>query len=84
MRKRDEMTNPASCMSRAREDEWTFVLLGRDAAAPETIRFWCAQRVSLGKNGWADPQIVEALACAQAMEEPLPAPAPESTAEEGK
>jgi hypothetical protein len=30
MKKFDELTDPKSCMSRAREDEWTFVLLGRD------------------------------------------------------
>lgn len=68
MKKRDELTNPASCMSRAREDEWTFVLLGRDAAAPDTIRAWCQQRVALGKNTMEDAQIHEALACAAAME----------------
>jgi hypothetical protein len=55
-------------MSRAREDELTFVLLGRDAAAPETIRFWIRERLRLGKNQPTDPQITEALECAQQME----------------
>jgi hypothetical protein len=32
MRKREELTSPESCMSRAREAEMTFVLLGRDDA----------------------------------------------------
>lgn len=67
MRKRDELTDPKSCMSKAREDEFTFVLLARDEAAPETIRFWCAERIRLGKNKITDPQIVEALACADTM-----------------
>jgi hypothetical protein len=40
MRKRDELTDPTSCMSRARDDEQTFVLLGRDTAAPATVRAW--------------------------------------------
>lgn len=60
MRKRDELTNPASCMSRARDDEWTFVLLGRDAAAPVAVQAWVEERIRLGKNKPDDPQIVEA------------------------
>lgn len=68
MRKKDELTNPDSCMSRAKDEEMTFVLLGRDAAAPSTIRHWVAQRVRLGKNEPDDPQILEALQCADTME----------------
>lgn len=68
MRKRDELTNPASCLNRAGDDELTFVLLGRDAAARATIRFWVEQRILLGKNRPDDPQVVEALACAEGME----------------
>lgn len=60
MRKRDELTNQASCMSRARDDEWTFVLLGRDRAAPVAVRAWIEERIRLGKNRRDDPQIVEA------------------------
>lgn len=37
MRKRDELTDPNSCMNKASDDEWTFVLLGRDAAAPGAV-----------------------------------------------
>ena len=68
MIKREELTNPKSCMSRAKDDEMTFVLLGRDAAAPATIRFWVDERIRLGKNCLMDPQIVEALECAASME----------------
>lgn len=68
MRKSDELTKPTSCMSRARNDEWTFVLLGRDAAAPATIRFWVNERLRIGKNSPDDPQIIEAIACADSME----------------
>jgi len=67
MRKRDELTNPASCMSRARDEELTFVLLGRDAAAPVAIRAWIAERIRLGKNQPGDDQILEAEQCARAM-----------------
>lgn len=69
MRKCDELNNPASCMSRARQSEMTFVLLGRDQASPQTIRYWCAERIRLGKNKLEDAQIQEALRCAETMEQ---------------
>ena len=68
MRKIDEVRDPNSCLNRARPEEMIFTLLGRDAAAPETIRDWARRRVCLGKNKWDDPQIVEALAAADTME----------------
>ena len=68
MRKYDELTRPHSCLNKAACDEMTFVLLGRDIAAPETIRFWANERVARGKNSWRDPQILEALECADTME----------------
>jgi len=68
MRKQDELSNPQSCMSRARDDEMTFVLLARDAAAPFAIRAWADKRIHLGKNKLDDPQIIEALQCAEEME----------------
>jgi hypothetical protein len=67
MRKRDELTNPNSCMNRARDDEWTFVLLGRDVAAADTVEYWVNRRVALGKNGPSDPQIIEALEWVEAV-----------------
>jgi len=68
LRKSQELTNPSSCMSRAKDDEMTFVLLGRDAAAPATIRWWAQERVRMGKNTWKDAQIMEAMQCAATME----------------
>jgi hypothetical protein len=68
MKKQDELTNPDSCMNKAREGEMTFVLLGRDIAAPVVIREWVAWRIKLGKNKHGDPQITEALDCADAMD----------------
>lgn len=67
MLKRLEMTDPTSCMSRARDDEMTFVLLGRDAAAPAAIAAWVEERIRLGKNNLDDPQILEAAACCRKM-----------------
>jgi hypothetical protein len=63
-----ELSDPSSCMSRAREGEMTFVLLGRDVCAPVAIRVWCAARVLCGKNKPDDAQIAEALAAASAIE----------------
>lgn len=68
MIKSRELTDPDSCMSRARPDEMTFVLLARDIAAPGAIREWCRLRCLYGKNTPKDEQIQEALACADAME----------------
>jgi hypothetical protein len=69
MRKKDELTNPNSCLNRARDDEMIFVLLARDVSAPVAIRAWARDRVATGKNSYGDPQIVEALACAAKMED---------------
>ena len=68
MRKAQELTDPNSCMSKAKDNEMTFVLLGRDIAAPHAIRCWIQERVRTGKNKIDDSQIVDALECAQTME----------------
>lgn len=68
MRKKDELSRSNTCMAHAHPDEMVFVLLGRDAAAPEAICAWAAERVRLGKNSETDDQIVEALACATTMQ----------------
>lgn len=68
MIKSRELIDPTSCMTRANDDEMTFVLLGRDAAAPATIRYWVDERIRLGKNKLSDPQIQEALGCAECMQ----------------
>jgi len=60
MRKRDELADPTSCLNRARDDEFVFVLLDRDDAALDTVRDWIARRIKLGKNKPDDAQIIEA------------------------
>jgi hypothetical protein len=60
VRKRDELADPRRCLNKAKDDEWLFVLLGRDPAAPAAVRAWAAERVRLGKNLPADPQLLEA------------------------
>ena len=68
MMKRDETEYSESCLNRARDDEYIFVLLARDPAAPVALRAWVAERIRLGKNVPEDAQIVEALDCARRME----------------
>jgi len=68
MLKKDELTAQNSCLNKARHDEPIFVLLGRDVAAPTTIRYWVEQRIKLGKNKYDDEQIVEALQWADHIE----------------
>ena len=67
--KTEELSNPQSCLNKARANERLFVLLARDPAAPDVIRYWVRKRIALGKNKMSDPQIVEALECAKKMEE---------------
>lgn len=78
-----ELANADGRLNRARDDEPVFVLLGRDAAAAATVRQWVGIRLMMGKNRRNDPQIVEALAWAdaadayrKALDAPAPAPAP--------
>jgi hypothetical protein len=68
MIKRMELSNPNSCLNRARDDEMVFTILERDAAAPSTVRHWVSERIRLGKNKLEDDQIHEALAAADYME----------------
>lgn len=68
MLKTDELSNPQSCLNKARADERLFVLLARDEAAPDVIRYWVRKRIWLGKNKREDAHIVEALDCAAKME----------------
>lgn len=56
------------CMAKAFDDEPTFVLLGRDPAAPVAIRAWIAERLRSGKNHVNDAQIVEARQLLVTME----------------
>ena len=63
-----ELSDSASCFNKAEEREMLFVLLGRDAASPSTIRFWCQERVRLGKNVMDDPQIKDAMSCAHQVD----------------
>lgn len=67
MLKRDEISQPGSCLNRARDDEYLFVLLGRDEAMANTIEFWIKERIRLGKNKPDDEQLLEAAFTAEAV-----------------
>jgi hypothetical protein len=81
MIKTEELSNPQSCMSRAKYDEMTFVLLGRDAAAPVAILAWIDERIRLGKNKPDDPQIREAFEAINKMNNYRIIHAPDRTAQ---
>jgi hypothetical protein len=68
MRKQHELADQSSCLNRAQNNEFLFVLRGHDVAAPYTIRAWCQMRITMGKNKQDDPEIQEALAAANIME----------------
>lgn len=68
MMRNDELSNPESCINRAKPNEMVFVLLGRDPAAPVAIRAWCAERIRVGKNVATDKQILDAMNAAYYME----------------
>ena len=69
MRKRDELSDPKSCLNKAGDDEFIFTLLGRDQDAPAAIRFWISRRIARGKNQPTDAKMIEALECARRMED---------------
>ena len=68
MIKSRELSDPNSCLNRAKENERLFVLLEHDDAAPATVRFWVGERIRLGKNRPTDEQIESALKEAMAMD----------------
>ncbi len=60
MRKSDDLSDPNSCLNRAKDDELIFVLLGRDRAAPVAVRAWVEERIRSGKNQRTDTTILDA------------------------
>lgn len=68
MIKRDELSDPRSCLNRAKEDEWVFILLERDPAATVAVRAWIEERIRIGKNKRDDQQIIEAEQWIRALE----------------
>jgi len=67
MNKKENYENPVSCWNKAEEYEEMFILLGRDPAAPVTIRAWWKERIRLGLDEPNSPKIVSAQGIAQKM-----------------
>ena len=70
MLKQNELSNPNSCLNKAKDDELIFVLLARDPAAPEAVRAWIKERIRLGKNKPGDAKLIEAAHWAATVEAP--------------
>ena len=60
MRKREVLSDPSSCLNRARDDEMIFVLLARDESSIDAVRAWIESRIKRGKNIREDAEIVSA------------------------
>lgn len=67
MTKQENQDNLYSCWNKAHDNEEIFILMSRDPAAIETIRFWCQERIRLGLNQTGDDKIIHAEACAIRM-----------------
>ena len=65
MIKREELSNPNSCINRAADDEPVFVLLAHDPVAAEVVRTWCA----MARHYHEPEKIEEASALAQDMDD---------------
>jgi hypothetical protein len=61
--------NPGAfdCYANAEPDEPMFILLGRDPVAGLVVELWAWLRVEMGKEAADDPMILEANACAKAL-----------------
>lgn len=69
MIKRDELSNPNSCLNKAEPDEIVFVLRAKDESAPVAIQAWINHRLETGKNFAHDQKILDAQECIQMMQE---------------
>jgi hypothetical protein len=61
VKKIDELTDPESCLSKAKDDELIFVLLARDPCAASAVEHWIRERVRRGINKLSDAKIVSAI-----------------------
>lgn len=66
MKKRDEMEQPTSCLSKAAPDEPIFVLRGKDPIGADVVRTWASKAESEGHHEPA--KIAEAREFADEMD----------------
>lgn len=60
MLKRHEISDPNSCLNKAKDNQMVFVLTENDKAMEETIEFWINKRIELGLNELGDTKMVTA------------------------
>jgi hypothetical protein len=65
--KRDEISDPNSCLNRAADDEPIFILRAKDPLAAKLVEEWAAKAVL--EQAHEDPKIQAAYRFAQAMKE---------------
>ena len=64
MRKRDELSDPQSCINKAASSEPIFVLRGQDMLAPAVVELWARLAQLHGAN---PDKVREAMNCAALM-----------------
>lgn len=73
MTKTEVLADPNSCFNKAGPNTKMFIGLDWDPAVPTMIRAWALERLKRGLNKQEDPQIAEAFALADGIEQSLPA-----------
>lgn len=67
MLKRDELTNPESCLNKADEAEPLFVLRANDENAPAAVAAWARDYI-VSKGGWGNMTPDQQKKYAEAMD----------------
>jgi hypothetical protein len=67
MLKRDELTNPKSCLNKADEAEPLFVLRANDENAPAAVAAWARDYI-VSKGGWGNMSDNQKAKYAEAMD----------------
>lgn len=57
MKKSEEIANPYSCLNKAGDDEFVFVLRETDPASAPAVRAWIKGRIDSGKNKMSDKKL---------------------------
>ena len=60
MKKKDEISLPASTLNKANDDEMLFILRARDYSSPQTILYWISENLET----CSDEKLREAFECA--------------------
>lgn len=61
MIKEKELSDPNSCLNKAKLDEFLFILRDKDPTMKNVINFWIDERIRMGLNTISDSKINEAM-----------------------